>query len=235
MGFEHRNCQSELMDQPELDAGSHRRALNGLGRVNWCSGTAGRIWAAVKELALQRGLKEVSILDLASGGGDVVLALARRAAGDGLPVTMQGWDRSDTATAYANERAARSGFDNVSFVQRDVLNDPVAERFDVVISTLFLHHLSSTDAATLLRRMRETARHAVLVDDLRRTRVGYCLAWLGTRILSRSPIVHFDGPVSVQAAWRVEEVADLAERAGLAGARIVRHWPQRFLLHWRQG
>jgi len=57
---------------------------------------------------------------------------------------------------------------------------------------------------------------------------------VGCRLLSRSPIVHFDGPVSVQGAFRMDEALDLAARAGLDGATIRRSWPERFLLSWHR-
>ena len=56
----------------------------------------------------------------------------------------------------------------------------------------------------------------------------------GLRILTRSPIVHVDGPLSVRAGFQPGEVLDMADRAGLRGARITRHWPQRLLLSWRR-
>jgi hypothetical protein len=53
-------------------------------------------------------------------------------------------------------------------------------------------------------------------------------------LLSRSPIVHFDGPVSVQGAFGLQEVQTLAARAGLLGATLRRSWPERYLLSWRR-
>jgi hypothetical protein len=60
------------------------------------------------------------------------------------------------------------------------------------------------------------------------------LACAGTRLLSRSPVVHVDGPRSVAAAFTPAEALDLAQRAGLTGATVVRRWPCRFLLTWRR-
>jgi hypothetical protein len=82
--------------------------------------------------------------------------------------------------------------------------------------------------------MGEAAGRAVLVDDLVRGRGGFALAWAGCRLLSRSRVVRHDGPVSVAAAFTPAEALSLARRAGLEGATIVRHWPQRFLLEWRR-
>ena len=72
----------------------------------------------------------------------------------------------------------------------------------------------------------------VLVNDLERGLAGLTLAHLGTRLLSRSDVVHTDGPLSVRAAFTVPEVRALAAAAGLTGAVVVRRWPCRFLLTW---
>ena len=56
------------------------------------------------------------------------------------------------------------------------------------------------------------ARRQVVISDLRRSRSGFVIAWIGTRLLSRSPVVHYDGPVSVRAAWTIRELAGFAAR-----------------------
>jgi hypothetical protein len=99
-------------------------------------------------------------------------------------------------------------------------------------SRLFLHHLEEQDVVGLLQRMRESAALAVLANDLVRSRVGYWLAWWGCRALTRSSIVHVDGPRSVEGAFTLDEARDMASRAGLTGLRLTRHWPERFLLRW---
>ncbi len=95
-----------------------------------------------------------------------------------------------------------------------------------------MHHLDETEAVTVLRRMAETARHLVLVQDLVRSPVGLALAHFGTRLLSNSAVVHADGPRSVEGAFTLEEVRDLAHRAGMGGATVAWRWPWRLLLTW---
>jgi hypothetical protein len=82
--------------------------------------------------------------------------------------------------------------------------------------------------------MAAAAQRLVLVDDLRRTRFGYALAWIACQLLTRSPVVHTDGPRSVRAAFTLAEARQLAARAGLDDCRISPHWPQRFLLSWNR-
>src|SRR5947208_702478 len=92
----------------------------------------------------------------------------------------------------------------------------------------------SDSAGILWPSLLELARWLVLVNDLERGPLGWMLAWLGTRLLSRSRIVHVDGPLSVEGAFTCAEVRALARRAGLDGATLTRRWPCRFLLAWRR-
>jgi hypothetical protein len=122
----------------------------------------------------------------------------------------------------------------VDFQRCDVFTNSLPTGYDVVLCSLFLHHQSEAKAIDLLRRMAHAARQLVLVNDLLRTTTGYGLAWLATRLATRSPVVHADGPQSVAAAFTLEEAADLAREAGLQGAIVRRRWPCRFLLSWRK-
>ena len=92
--------------------------------------------------------------------------------------------------------------------------------------------MHESQAVELLRRLAVAARRLVLINDLARGFVGYTLAWFGTRVLSRSPVVHTDGPLSVRAAFTPNEAVALAWQAGMTGATVERRWPCRFLLAW---
>jgi 2-polyprenyl-3-methyl-5-hydroxy-6-metoxy-1,4-benzoquinol methylase len=221
------------MDQPGLDPGAHRQALDSLGRAHWISRSAASIWPAIREVVPRSG-RPLRILDLACGGGHVVVGLARRCGREGVAVEACGVDLSPVAIDYARALATRAGVGGVTFAALDVARQPLPDTFDVVLCSLFLHHLADEEAETLLRRMRDSARHLVVVSDLRRTHLGYLFAWAGCRLLSRSRIFHVDGTRSVEAAFTTDEARRLAERAGLTGARIDTRWPQRFLLTWRR-
>ncbi len=235
MHFPVRQRQAELMDNPSLDEATHRRALEGLRRINWWSRTDAAIWKAVETcLSEHSSVCPIAILDVACGGGDLAIRLGRRFLQAGIPVQIQGCDISATAIHFAREQARAAGLTSLDFVLCDALEEPFPQRqYDIVMSSLFLHHLSETDGVRLLRRMKAATRCLLLIDDLRRTSTGYWLAWLGCRVLSRCPVVHFDGPVSVAGAFTTVEAGDIATAAGLADFTIETHWPQRFLLVWR--
>lgn len=228
-----RDRQPERMDEQGLDARSHWHALDGLRKANRVSRIPQAIWRGLHEMFTSTDWpRPVKVLDIAAGGGDVVIGLAQLGQRRGMPMEVHGCDISPTAVAYARRAAADAGLHRATFSCRNALTDPLPQDCDVVMSSLFLHHLSDLDAVHLLRRMAQATRRCVVVSDLRRSRLGYCYAWIGARFLTRSPIVHTDGPLSVRAAFTTEEMRKLAEKAGLHGARFHNHWPERFLLLW---
>lgn len=225
-----RNRQPELMDDPELDHELHRRALIGLRRVNAVSGTVATIWKPIQQTAVDSG-GPIRVLDVACGGGDNAIDLARRAKRSGLPIRVSGCDLSLTALEIARDNARDCKVD-VDFFQTDVLSDSLPGEFDVICCSLFLHHLDDDDVVRLLAGMKAAAKKMILASDLIRSRLGYVLAWTGTRLLTRSRICHTDGPLSVEGAFTTDEILALAARAGLDGVSLTRHWPQRYLLRW---
>lgn len=241
------------MDDPALEPAEHLRALRALALVNRLSLTAGRIWKEVRRQVKARqveggggpqagshhhpnggeargAIRPLRILDVACGGGDTVLALGRRARREGVPLEVHGCDVSPVALAYAREQALRQGVE-VSFFELDALRSPIPGGFDLVCSSLFLHHLKEDDVVRLLQGVAEAGK-TLLFQDLRRTRTGYWLAQGTLRLLSRSRVAQVDGPRSVRASFRLPEIAALARKAGLHGARITPCWPQRFTLTW---
>ena len=228
-----RHRQPEWMDQPGIDPLAHSQALEGLRRINAFSGAVGSLFAPIRSLALEQNDKPLRVLDLACGGGDNTTALAERARREGLAIQVDGCDISPQAVAIATRNAEERAL-GTRFFQADALHGRIPEDYDVILCSLFLHHLDEDQAVELLRRMAGASRCLVLVNDLIRSPLGYGLAWAGCRLLSRSPIVHFDGPVSVQGAFQLSEVRALATRAGLAGAGLRRSWPERYLLSWRR-
>ncbi len=228
-----RDLRPEWMDQPGLEPQLHHQALNGLARINSLSGALGIVWSPIQRIVEEEALQTVSILDIGSGAGDLTIGLWQKVRQCGIEARVVGCDISLVAIEYGRQRAVDARAD-VEFREADVFEAAWSKPFDIVISSLFLHHHSDERALALLRRMAQLADRLVLVNDLVRGRVGYSLAWLGTRLLSRSPVVHADGPQSVRAAFTLEEAAVLAHRAGLHEAQVCPHWPCRFLLSWRR-
>lgn len=221
------------MDDPAITPASHAQALAGLARLNRFSRGDAGLWRVLRDEAKAIAPRPLRILDLATGSGDLPIGIALRAKRAGLSFHISACDISPTSVAIAKRDAVRHGV-AVDFYQHNVLGDPLPGDYDAVTVSLFLHHLSELDAIALLRIMAAKAERLVLVNDLSRGRMNVGLVTIATRVLSRSPVVHYDGPASVRAAFTPAEAKSLAETAGLTHASVRRQFPCRWLLSWRK-
>jgi hypothetical protein len=219
----------EWMDDPALPVRQHDHALRGLARLNAISRSHRLLWPRLRTLA-RRSEGPLQVLDVASGAADLPVRLDRVARNVGVRLRWILTDRSPHALAHALGRARQAGLD-CRAVQVDAVREPLP-RADVVINSLFLHHFDQEDVVRILRGMREAARQAVGVTDLRRTSLALGLVWLGSRLVTRSPVVHHDATASVRAAHEPGEVRNLTERAGMTGACVEVVDPVRWRLWW---
>lgn len=227
-GLRTRQRVPELMDDPALDPAEHRRALAGLARLNRAGGSAGVLWPSLAKLAADLK-RPVRVLDVATGSGDVPRQLLARAKRAGVALDIAACDLSPTAIA---EAAREPG--PVRFFVHDALHDRLPTGFDAVTCSLFLHHLGEDEAVALLANMENAAGRMILVNDLARSRFNYGAVWVACRLLTRSPVVRFDGPASVRSAFTPQEALALAARAGLEGATVKGRFPCRYLLTWNR-
>jgi ubiquinone/menaquinone biosynthesis C-methylase UbiE len=99
------------------------------------------------------------------------------------------------------------------------------KRFDIVHCSLFLHHFEDSDVVELLRGFQEVARIAVVVNDLERHAIAYHFMPASTWLFGWDTITVHDGPISVQAAFKAEELQSLASKAGLHDIRTKVYRP----------
>lgn len=217
------------MDDPSLDPAHHVQALRGLARINALSRAAYGLYKVMRP-TLQRFGPDATLLDVASGDCSVSLALHQRAREDGFALRIIAVDKSEVALGRARVAAADAG------APLQTLNaDATAATLptaDIVLCTLFLHHLPTNVVTSVLRAMQSAARRLLLISDLRRCATGTALAAVIPRVVSRSSIVHTDAVRSVRAAFTIAEIRDLARSAGLSNAIITPVFPARFQLHW---
>lgn len=221
------------MDLPELDSEQHHQALRGLDRIHWITGGARYFWKRIEALALENEKKPLRVLDLATGGGGVPIALWRRADRAGVSIELSGCDISARALTFARARAVEAGAP-VHFFERDLLQDGIPDGYDVVLCSLFLHHLEDAQASALLAQFPQRVAREAMVHDLVRNASGYSFAHWGPQFVTPSKVVHIDAPLSVLSAFTLAEVEGLAKQAGLTDYRIEKQFPFRFLFTWRR-
>jgi 2-polyprenyl-3-methyl-5-hydroxy-6-metoxy-1,4-benzoquinol methylase len=211
----------ELMDLPDADPGELARTLGDLAWINrWLGGTR----LVQRHLATTLGgpAGPVRILDVATGYADIPRAIVRWARRRGLPVQIEAIDHHDRIAHLAQEASA--AYPEIRVRRAGALPLPYPDgSFDIVLASLILHHMDGTEQVRLLRELYRVARHAVLVNDLRRGRWPFLVTWASLHVLSRSRLIHHDGPLSVRRGFRPAELLALAEEAGWERVGVSRH------------
>lgn len=220
------------MDHPGLDRTLHHNALRGLGRIHAWSCTVRKIGVTALSL-LDSSREPVRMLDLACGGGQIVQGLHHWSQSRRLTWRIDGCDISPTAIQFARTTADREGT-RCRYFESDVLRQPIPAGYDILLSSLFLHHLTESEAVLFFSKLADSAQTGFVVVDLERRAAGLLLAHVATRFLTTSPVVHTDGPRSVRRAFSLGEVVRLAKSAGLRGVRLQRCWPFRWTMSWRR-
>lgn len=218
-----RSEEVELLDDSAHDRGELAANLRDIRRVNkLLGGTSTILRHLPRLLAPIPPERPVTLLDLATGSGDIPLAVARWTSKRNLPLTIVASDYSDDILTVARDQIA--GHPEITLARYDARAVPLPDKhFDIVLCSLSLHHFSPDDAVCVLREMDRLARTGFILNDLRRGRLGYAAAWIASRLTTRNRLTRNDAPLSILRAYTPAELDDLLHRAGIEDAKISTH------------
>lgn len=221
-----RRPSQELLD---TDAGSPREVSDSLLDLRWFNRWFGGI-ATVSEMvgtvARSRNATRLTLLEVASGEGFVPKTVERRARTNGIELNVTLLDRI-TAHLPSNGLMPKIAADAMALPFR-------AGAFDLVSSSLFVHHLSPEEAVLHLRDALRVCRAAVLVHDLVRHPLHLAFALAGSP-LYRSRLTRNDAPASVRQAYTPAEMQGFCRQAGAVNVEVHRHFFFRMgVIAWKQ-
>ena len=205
----------ELLDgTPDAEAAG---SVNDLVRINRYLGGYWTVRQLFARVVKRR--ESFTVLDVGAASGDMGAAI--RKGFPGARVTSLDQKRNHLAQAPFPK------------LQGDAFHLPFAPAsFDFVFSSLFLHHFEDDEVMRLLRAFGVVARRAVLAIDLDRGPFAYRFLPATRWLFHWHPITLHDGPISVQAAFHSQELANLARAAGLLHpvVRVHRPWSRLSLI-----
>ncbi len=219
-----RSDRHEWMDDPaatEADFADALRDLEFLGRIS-VGPRPLLVW--LDRLVARTGARHLSVLDVGAGGGDMLRAIADWGARRGISLELTGLDRSPWAEKYA--RAAGT---TATWLTCDLFDLPPEQKFDVVLCSLFTHHLDDAQMVRFLRWLDGHARLGWLISDLHRHRLAWLALWVGTRLMRLAPMVIHDSTISVARSFVRAELLGLIAEAGIT-ARVRWAFPFRWIV-----
>ena len=225
-----RSRREEWLDRPHPDPAELRVNFEDLRRINrWWGGNRSTLAALAPPLDSWPRSRALRVLEVGSGGGDLLMALARRCRNRGITARLVGVDRCRVVIEIARQHLVP--YPEILLLRGDGLRLPFPPgTFDFVVCSLVLHHIPAERAAEFLRGLGSLAREGVVVSDLRRGRLAYAITLLFARLLTRGRMTRADAPLSVLRSLTLSEARDLARRAGWERGSVRRSFPLRFIL-----
>jgi hypothetical protein len=214
----HRMVAAETLDHLAADDPAARRSRRDLVRIHHAMATRSIIARGWRDLVSpQRASSPLQILELGAGDGTLLLGVARALAPVWGSVQLTLLDRQDivspaTLAAYAErDWAAR-------VEHADVLDwaatGPSAPRWDLITTSLFLHHFEGAQLNALLGAIATRADRFFACEPRRAW-----LAWAASRLvgaIGANSVTREDAVLSVAAGFRARELTALWPGASTA-------------------
>jgi SAM-dependent methyltransferase len=203
----------ELLDtdsgSPEEVASSIRDLVN----INrWFGGISSGA-AMLKKVAAKLNRSRISVLEVASGSGEVSRLVAERLAKNGVTLDLTLMDRIGS---HLGNHFPRVTGDAVALPFRD-------NSFDVVSCNLFAHHLSVPQVQQFAREGVRVSRAAFLISDVVRNPLHLALVYAGLPLF-RSRLTWHDAPASVRQAYTIAEMRNMLSAIPNASLHASRHY-----------
>ncbi|POY35111.1 SAM-dependent methyltransferase [Solitalea longa] len=228
MNFSIRSSQKELLDEENIPYNDLAQNLRELDFINRFLGGHAITVKGVKKLS-DKLQQTITILDLGSGGGDTLRAIARWARKANRKVRLIGVDLKPECIRFAEKESI--GFPEISFIQTDYRAiQPDQLQPDIIISSLFCHHLSNPEIIELLQWMGKNAKIGFVINDLHRHFLAYHSIRFLTTLFSKSYLVKNDAKLSVARGFNHGEWMVLLRKAEITTAEISWQWAFRHLI-----
>jgi SAM-dependent methyltransferase len=230
LNFHERLQQEELMDTEVTTFEEFRACLRDLTKVNQLTLAYRPTLAFFDRLLpkIEKLGRPLEIVDVGSGYGDMLRKIATWAEKRNVKVSLTGVDMNPWSARAAREATPPS--ENIQWVTADAFAYEPQNGIDVVISSLFTHHLPDDQVVKFLSWMEKTARVGFFVNDLHRHPLPYHFFRRFSKAARLHRFVQHDGPVSIARAFEPSDWKTLLTKASVAENSVKIAWKVPFRL-----
>lgn len=219
--FKQRSNKNELMDQEDISFEEFHDCLQGLEIINHLT-LAYRPTLIWLHPWITAG-EPLCILDAGCGGGDMLRQIARqlRRRNTASPaIKLLGVDLNPWSKQSAE---LNNSFPSIHYETADIFSFQPARSIDIIICSLFTHHLTDDQVVDFLRWIDARATKGWFINDLHRHPLPYYFIKTATAVFSRNRLIRHDAAVSVARAFSIADWRQLLARAGI-GDRAHIQW-----------
>lgn len=218
--FKERSKAYELLDGRDIPEADLFQNLKELHFINTYLGGYRITFNALQHLLVKADYP-YAIVDIGSGGGDTLKAIARWCAAHQIQATLTGIDLKESCTRYATIHAPDA---SIQFITDDYINaSKHVNKIDILHASLFCHHLNEAQIISLIQYAR-SIRATLVINDLERNPIAYYAIKLLTRLFSSSYLVKHDAPLSVLRGFKKKEWLRMIEQSGAKHYQVSNMW-----------
>lgn len=220
--FSTRSNEIEIMDDLRCTGQVLDQTLRELEFINkWLGGNKITI-NAIDRLLKDTSKREVTIVDLGCGGGDMLKIIDAWGKRKKLKLKLMGVDANPYIVDFAKKNL--KDYPNIHFETMDIFSGDFQQRkYDIVVGTLFYHHFLSTQLTAFFKQLRQQVYIGYVINDLHRHWLAYYAIKILTQIFSKSSMVKYDAPLSVLRAFKREELKQI----------LIASQPIKFEIRWK--
>lgn len=215
MNFHARAHLSEWMDQP-CAYEEMRSCLRDLAKVNRFT-FAYRPTLHWLQTLLRPDNAVAHIVDVGCGGGDTLRQIERWAERRRISVQLTGIDLNPFAARVAREFSPATS--RITWVTGDAFSYKPSKPIDLVISSLFTHHLADAEIPRFIGWMEGVTTRGWFINDLHRERMPYYGFRALASVMRFHRFVRHDGPISIRRAFRHEDWNEYLREAGISSGQ----------------
>ena len=211
VGTKERSEEEEIMDDLDYNGPILHDALNKLAKINQLLGGNGVTINGLKKALKNHSKSEaITIIDLGCGGGDILREVSRFGNRNGYKFHCIGIDANQHTVNYANTLSET--YANIEFKAIDIFSEEFkALNYDLVLTTLFLHHFKNDELVSFLKPVLEKAKLGIVVNDLHRHKIAYYLFKMLCVTIKNKTIIE-DGLTSVLRGFKRQELEDISQQ-----------------------
>ena len=224
----YRTSNPEIMDDFNMEGEELRDALDKISKINHLLGGNKLTLDGVKALiAKNTNLKEITIVDVGCGNGDMLRSLADYGKSVDISVNLIGIDANKYTINYANQLS--TNYVNINYQCQDIFDKSFATlKYDIVLCTLTLHHFNKEEILKLLKVFYENAKIGIVVNDLQRSVIAYRLFQLLCTVFQMNRMTREDGLTSILRGFKKKELVAFSKELKFNKYKINWRWAFRY-------
>ena len=164
----------------------------------------------------------LTIIDIGSGRGEMLRQIWKWAKEKKINVHLTGVDINPWATAAAKKSSSEDM--GIDYKTSDIFEMDAAQKYDLIISTHFTHHLGNEELIHFLQWMDNHALQGWFINDLHRHKVPYLFTKYLLSLIPINKMSRNDGPLSVARAFTADEWRQVLQRAGIPSEQCHIKW-----------